>query len=147
MQVAAANSRQGSSALLAQLQKAHDELLDSTHEMERVTAQAHSDPLEYGTARYQISRLSLARRFLWRTIFTHLSTRATPSDAETLQTLSKADMQLLSHTSSHVIRWTNAAVQADWTGYGDASRQMRKQMLDAIANEKRLLYPLLSRYA
>ena len=128
------------------MQKAHDELIDCTQEMERATAKVHSDLREYVGTRFRVGRASLARRLLWRTIFTYLSTRASSGDTEILQILHKADLQLLNFTSSHVVRWTTEAVRTDWAGYSEVSHQMRMKMCGAVSDEKRLLYPLLSRY-
>jgi hypothetical protein len=56
------------------------------------------------------------------------------------------DSDLGAYSTKHISRWTVAAIQGDWRGYREASRQIRRRMKDCIEAEKRLLYPLLARY-
>jgi len=51
---------------------------------------------------------------------------------------------MLSATSRHVGSWTIEAITADWDGYRAASAEMRTAMRRRIADEKAILYPLLT---
>jgi len=135
-----------SSELLAELRSAHEELLQAIAEMERVAAQAESDSPAFNSARFRIGRASLARRMLWHKIFTHLSSRVTGSDAETLNSLRDSDVTLLRHSSAHVGRWPPQAVMAEWHEYREAAKTMRQHMRESVEFERKHLYTLLSRY-
>src|SRR4051794_2934411 len=135
-----------SEALLSGLRAAHCEVLKCIAEMERVTDEPGPDASRYTAARFRISRASLERRSLWQRARRHLQSKITAADGEKIYFLASIDADLGRFTADHVARWTVAAIQRDWTGYGDASRHMRRRMSECIKAEKQILYPLLVRY-
>jgi hypothetical protein len=47
--------------------------------------------------------------------------------------------------SELIRKWTPDAVSSDWAGYGAASQKIRAGILELVAAERELLYPLLQR--
>jgi hypothetical protein len=135
-----------SRGLLSGLRAAHCEVLKCITELEGVTGEPAPDVSRYTAARFRISRASLQRRSLWQRARRHLQSKITAADAEQMRFLASNDSDLGRFTADHVGRWTVAAIQRDWTGYGDASRHMRQRMSECIKAEKQILYPLLTRY-
>lgn len=62
------------------------------------------------------------------------------ADVERVRTLT---FETLAAGSKHVAKWTIEAIEADWTGYRDETRELRDLWLKAIELEKLVLYPLL----
>lgn len=136
-----------STDLLTQLRAAHDELIQAIGEMEQVAGQSAADSPAFNAARFRIGRASLGRRMLWHKIDRHLTERVQGPDLQTVQLLREADAKLLRHSSTHVSRWTPQAVLSDWYEYREAAHAMRQHMRDNVETERKLLYPLLARYA
>jgi hypothetical protein len=135
-----------SAELLAQLRSAHAEVIHRIAEMERLTGEPVPNIVEFTAARFHVSRASLGRRALCQDAQRHLKTRVSGGDAEQLHLLMSIDSELRSHSARHISRWTVAAIELDWLGYCEDSRQMLRRMTVCIEAEQRMRYPLLARY-
>ena len=132
---------------LERLTAAHSELVQAIGELEKLTlGPVPSKDLLVDT-RWNVSKASLRRRQLWGRILAHLSRSGGPDLSLELRQLQETDSRLLRASSSHIGEWTADCAIKDWEGYCRASKIMRGRMLDAIATEKRLLYPMLERSA
>jgi hypothetical protein len=131
---------------LNELKQAHADLLGSIDELARLTQGPVPDKQQLIEVRWAVSAASLARRLLWGRILAILSRRTPPSVARDLQALQEIDIKLIRASVNHVGRWTADAVIQDWPGYCRASEHMREMMIEAVAAEKRLLYPILEAF-
>jgi hypothetical protein len=133
--------------LLERLRAAHLEVLNCIAEMEQVTREPGPDVPNCTAARFRISRASLERRALWQKARRHLQGQVTAADSEDVRLLATIDLELGTCSADHVRCWTVPAIRDNWAGYQATSHRMRQRMADCIEAEKRILYPLLGRYA
>ena len=129
------------------LRDAHANLIGAIEKLAQVTTGPLPDRQVLVDLRWAVSQSSLARRLLWGQIHTLLARRVDARFERDLRQLQKVDAQLIKASAKHVGRWSTDAITEDWDGYCQASQLMRGQMLDAIADEKRLLYPILASMA
>lgn len=133
-----------SAMLLADLEEAHQRLLEAMAALDELTGGPLPMRAELIDARWNISRASLARRTLWTRIHAHLSDHMSDQLAAELTCLQQTDRTLLRWSGEHVSKWTIDTALRDWPAYCEASRQIRWKMAAAIGGEKRFLYPALS---
>jgi hypothetical protein len=131
--------------MLNSLRQAHADVRACIDEMEILTSKSTATQLEYTSARFRISKASMARRSLFNSICAEFRKNAVPSEAEIIDQLSTADRELARRSAEHVKQWSTEAVAADWQGYRLASRQIRARMAMELDAEARLLFPLLER--
>lgn len=131
--------------MLAELRSAHGEMLEAIAQLERLTAQDVPDEAALAAARYRLGRSSGRRRTLADAACNALIPNVSAADAERLKALRDANVAMLAASSRHITRWGLRDVAADWTGYRTASAAMRQSLRDRVAEEQRLLYPLLER--
>lgn len=136
-----------SARLLDELRYAHQTLLAAMEEIDRLTREPQFDSARLTGARWRISQASLARRILWGTIFRHLLPRVSPEEAADLKILNESDGEMLRHSANHVAIWALPRIEADWEGYCEASRAIRRRMKACMDTEHRLLYPMMERDA
>lgn len=129
--------------LFDRLREAHADLIGAIEELAQLTSGPFPDRQVLIDLRWAVSQTSLARRLLWGQIHTILARRVEPRFESDLRQLQKVDVELIGASAKHVGRWTIDAIAENWEGYCQASELMRSKMLDAIAEEKRLLYPIL----
>ena len=133
----------GMAILFDRLMEAHAALIGAIEELEQLTSGPNPDRQVLIDLRWAVSQGSLARRLLWGQIHTLLARSAEARFEHDFRRLQEVDVELLRASAKHVGRWTIDAIAEDWEGYCQASKLMRSQMLDAIAGEKRLLYPII----
>lgn len=129
--------------LLAELQKAHRELLEQIANMEAVTGEPSYDCEKLANARWKISQASLARRTLAARICDYLMPRCDASQIAAIRSLQEADRNLLRTSAAHVGLWRTNLTEQDWRGYCRASRDVRRRMRAHIMLEQRILYGIL----
>lgn len=140
----AVSGTKGASFWLAELNDAHARVLAAIGKLEQLTLGPVPAKDILVNVRWRLSSASLARRLLWGRIHAFLSQQAAQRYEDDLRQLQQADIELLRASSQHVAKWTTEAILADWPGYRVASKRMRRKMIEGIAGEKRLLYPILS---
>lgn len=132
---------------LSQLQDAHIRVLNAIEELAQLTDRPVPNKDELPTVRWRLSAASLSRRLLWGRIHSLLASRTADQKIDNdLRHLQEVDRNLMHASTNHVGRWNLDAIFDDWTGYCEASKAMRRKMTDAISEEKRLLYPILSEF-
>jgi hypothetical protein len=134
--------RSGNLAMLDELRHAHSVLLGAIEELAELTKGPLPSREVLNRVRWKLSRASLSRRMLWTRILCEISPNADERAKGDLQLLQQIDMQLLRDSTEHVTRWATDDIVDDWPGYGRASEKMRSKMMEAVAAEQRLLYPL-----
>lgn len=132
----------GGTILLDRLREAHAALIGAIDQLAQLTSGPLPDRQVLIDVRWAVSQSSLARRLLWGQIHNHLARRIEATLERDLRHLQQTDAKLMRASANHVGRWSIDAIVEDWGGYCQASEFMRSQMLDAIAEEKRLLYPI-----
>ena len=133
----------GATTWLGELKGAHSDLMNAIEELDRLTRGQLPSRSVVDAVRWRVSKASLSRRMLWARIQAHLSELGDACPWGDLRRLQEIDIHLLRASSAHVSQWTTEAILSDWPGYCRASELMRSRMIDAIAGEKRILYPLV----
>jgi hypothetical protein len=133
----------GASSALAELMRAHEDLLAGISDLEAQTRLETPDADALAKVRWRLSQASRARRRLVDAACERLLESSTPVQAARIQTLRDNSAETSATSSSHVRTWTIERVVADWQGYRRASASMRRQMRDRISAETTVLYPLL----
>ena len=131
---------------LNRLKEAHANLINAVDELARLTLGPLPDKDVLIGTRWKVSDASLSRRLIWGRIHAHLSNRVDPNVERDLRHLQDMDARLIRTSATHVARWTAESITEDWPGYCRASELMRRQMIEAVGEERRLLYPLLDRF-
>jgi hypothetical protein len=129
------------------MEVAHRTLQNQITELGRVTASDTPDRQRLVAARWRISQASLTRRLLWRRLYQMLLSVAAAEDAVVLKQLQRLDDRMIRASSDHTARWSTNEALARWNLYCLASEAVRHRMSGALATERRLLFPLLARYA
>lgn len=138
-------SRPTDDDMFEQLKQCHAEVRACFQEMEAVTSQAKADRLAYTSARFRISKASMARRSCFNAICAELSKTATQPEAAVIEQVKQVDRALMGKSATHVMKWTTEAVAADWLGYREASRKIRRHMAAELEAEQNILFPVLER--
>jgi hypothetical protein len=131
----------------ADLIKLHDELASALDALERLTAADSPDQAALAAARLRLSRASGSRRRLIDAMTTRLLETASPAEAARLRAYRDINAAQLHSSTSHIGNWGIRHVMEDWAGYRQASAQMRQSLRDLMAEDRKTLYPLLSRAA
>lgn len=133
--------------MLAELKQAHEALLACIAELEKLTRDKKPDPERLASVRWRLSRSSARRRKLVETACDLLMADPRTIDKARVEALRQESAATVSASSRHVGRWTMANILDDWSGYCEASAEMREAMRNRIAREQYALYPLLERAA
>lgn len=139
-------SPERATALLADLQQAHQDLLGALAALEEQTARPEPDAA-YTGARWRLSVASRKRRQLVAEASTALLRALPPYEAGSVGRLQREQADRLRESTAHVQAWPAGRVAADWQGYCAASAQVRAAMRRRITSEQAALYPLLERFA
>ena len=144
----ATNARDESAAaeLLAEVQSAHEELLERLRELGQLLDQPHPNLPQLTTTRLKLAHLRLTRGSLVSRISKCLAGKVSPSEQATLQQMRLAHQQMLEAASAHTGKWTLDAVEADWPEYRQATREVARLWLQKAKSEQQLLYPLLKKH-
>jgi hypothetical protein len=128
---------------LQDLEEAHDRLSAEMTKMEALTSRPEIDWPTFCTARWRVSGASLARRTLASRIIKTLQSRARVDEYSELKLLNGLDQRMLRISAQHVRDWPLHSIQGNWSGYCDASRDVRLEMANFLASERRILFPIL----
>lgn len=133
-------------SLFDQLKEAHADLLRAIEALDRLTREPLPDKDVLVNVRWQVSQASLSRRLLWGRIHARLSGGVDAETETSLRQLQETDIRLIRASAKHVGQWTVGAIIDGWSEYCRASGRMRREMIAAVTEEKRLLYPILSTF-
>ena len=136
----------GIAILFDRLREAHAALIDAIEQLAHITSGPLADRQVLIDLRWAVSQSSMARRLLWGQIHILLARCVDARFEDDFRQLQEVDVALIRASAKHVGRWSIDAIAGDWEGYCRASLLMRGQMLEAIAGEKRLLYPILESF-
>lgn len=129
--------------MLSQLRHLHDELRSAIAELALVVRQPMLDKDALSSARLRVTKLSRQRRSLIQCTILPSLHDVPRHEAQRINQLVLEAAELAVGSSEHIARWTMAAISGDWTGYQQASAEMRASMLKRIRFEAVVLYPIL----
>ena len=129
--------------MFTKLKDAHAELRTAIAELEAETRRFEPNEATLSIARLKLTRASSRRRTLIdQEIFPALG-NLPPEQKSRVDELRRTTSDIAVQSSRHIGDWTMRAILADWQGYRRASKAMRSAMLQRIAEESAVLYPLL----
>lgn len=129
--------------LLAELKRLNSKLLASIDALDRLGRGPPPSEEELVNARLAVSRPSLARRLLWGRILAVPAPGVLGREESDLRLIQEADIRLMKASVNHVALWKPADAIANWRPYAVAESDLLEKMVDVIALEKGMLYPLL----
>ena len=130
-------------ALVRGYKYAHDQMLEALAAMDELAKGAPPNQLRLSHTRLRITRAGTESRAAFHKIALALSNHPSPSARRSVDTLEHLHAELRSLAKHHLATWPHAQAHEDWTGYCQASAQVRSRWRETIARERELLYPLL----
>ena len=129
--------------MLTKLKAAHAELRVAITELETETRRFEPMEASLSAARLKLTRASSRRRMLIDQEILPTLRDLPPEQKSLVEELRRTASDIAVQSSRHIGDWTMRAIVADWQGYRLASKAMRSAMLQRIADESTILYPLL----
>lgn len=132
------------SALLRDLRRLHDGLVDAISALQVLLARQVVDRATLAQARLRLTKASGERlKFIETEIHPHLEQWVSPFDRAILEQLRNESFVLRGNSTRHVAAWSLDRIVENWTGYLRASAEMLTAMRRRVEREKTVLYPLL----
>jgi hypothetical protein len=129
--------------LLETLEAAHLQVESALADVRSSTAEGHTDRARFKATRFRIGQSAVDRRRLVQRICGSLLPTASPAEAKVIGELRRRELEHARRASLLIARWTPQAMALDWETYRLDSYLLREEMRSALADEKRILYPLL----
>ena len=129
--------------MFTKLKAAHAELRVAITELETETRRFEPNEATLSAARLALPRASSRRRALIDQQILPTLRDLSPEQTSRIDKLRRTASDVAVLSSRHIGDWTMRAILADWQGYRRASKSMRDSMLQRIAEESAILYPLL----
>ena len=121
------------------LANAHQELSRLISALEALMRRPFAEARGLSALRLQLSKVSRQRSSVLDAILERRIQSASPAELVALLELRRASQLARSASSTHVARWTPAAIAADWSGYCRASQTLRRSMVTQMKHETQLL--------
>jgi hypothetical protein len=134
-------------SLVAELEAAHAALTNELAAMQRLQDGPQPRADQWSQARWKLSRASGQRRTCVVQAYALILAEGGAADVVRVKQLQAQDGPMLAASHAHVGRWTPGRIEADWSGYCEASRAIRRGMADRVRAERELLLPILARLA
>jgi hypothetical protein len=129
--------------LLEALKTAHLQVESALADVRSSTAEGHTDWARFKATRFRVGQCEFDRRRLVQRICGSLLPTASPAEADAIGELRRRELEHARRASLLIARWTPQAMALDWESYRLDSYLLREEMRTALADEKRILYPLL----
>jgi len=129
--------------VFTKLKSAHADLRTAIAELETETQRFEPVEASLSAARLKLTRASSRRRMLIDQEIFPILRDLPPEQKSRVEDLRRTASEIAVQSSRHIGDWTMRAILADWQGYRLASKAMRSAMLQRIAEESAILYPLL----
>jgi|SRR5947208_5837114 len=130
--------------LLEALRAAHLQVESALADVRSSTAEGHTDRARFRATRFRVGQCEFDRRRLVQRICGSLLPTASPAEADAIGELRRRELEHARRASLLIARWTPQAMALDWESYRLDSYLLREEMRTALADEKRILYPLLA---
>jgi len=128
----------------AELEQVHEQLLTRLDALEALVRGSTPSRDLLSSTRYQLTRASGRRRkLLEERVYPTLLARLDGAAREAVRALRDSTATTVADSAKHIHRWSVDEILDDWPGYCAASAWMRRQMRERVAQEQRVLYPLL----
>lgn len=121
----------------------HGQLLEMIDELEALCARPNADETALATLRYRLTRTSGARRKLIEKLCAELQMTLPETKTAPIRALRESNVAAMTSSSDHIGTWSLREITKDWSGYCQASQQIRRSMRDQIELERTTLYPYL----
>lgn len=131
--------------LRSELDAAHQDLMSYIEQLEEVLAQPEPDRARLTTVRLQLAKLRLVHGPLITRVSMFAEAVARPDEANRLKELRSSNVRLLQLATAHIGKWPIEAVEADWLGYRQATRELLRRWTNKIQLDRQLLDTLLKR--
>ena len=127
-----------------ELERAHANLLARLDALEELVRGPTPSRDLLSAPRYQLTRASGQRRkLLEERIYPMLLERLEGASGDAVRALRDSTTTMVAESAKHIHRWSVQEILDDWSGYRTASAWIRRQMRERVAQEQRVLYPLL----
>jgi hypothetical protein len=133
--------------LVTELEAAHTALSSELAAMQSLQDGPQPQPDRWAQARWKLSRASRQRRGCVDKAYILIMAEGTAAEILRVRQLQAQDGPMLAASHAHVGHWTPDRIEADWSGYCEASRAIRRGMADRVRSERELLLPILARLA
>ena len=130
--------------LLEALKAAHVQVETALADVRSSTTEGHTDRVRFKATRFRVGQCEFDRRRLVQRICGSLLPTASPAEADAIGELRRRELEHARRASLLIARWTPQAMALDWESYRLDSYLLREEMRTALADEKRILYPLLA---
>jgi hypothetical protein len=122
------------------LENHHQAIMAGIGEIRRQCGEPHPDSRKLAVAREELTTASLARsRFVSEEVVPTLLNDADDGLRTELSELLYATAAKRMLSKVHIAMWTSASIEADWSGYCAAARDIWPMMEEQIARETRVL--------
>jgi hypothetical protein len=128
---------------MPELRTLHERLLGMLDELEALCARPNPDEAALAGLRYRLTRTSSARRKLIEKLCGELQMTLPKTKVAPIRALRESNIAAMTSSSDHIGTWSLREIMKDWTGYCQASQQIRRSMHDQIELERTTLYPYL----
>lgn len=132
-----------SSRWLGKLQSIHENLIAWMWALDELTALPSPQLGRLEAVRWFLGKARRDRRIILEELYALLIPTLEPARQAEVERVRMLTFETLAAGSNHVAKWTIEAIEANWTGYRDETRNVRDLWLKAIEQEKLVLYPLL----
>ena len=126
-------------SIMRELRASHEELVAFMDAVHRVTETSSIDDAKLGLARWKLSQARRRNKALVHSLLESLSPAAASHHGEFLGTLRNNSAETMQTTARHSSRWTLDAVKQDPHGYRQAIHRLRKQWMNVIGLEQKLI--------
>lgn len=128
---------------LGELQSVHENLVAWIWALDELTIHARPPLGRLQAVRWFLGKARRDRRVVLEKLYSLLIPAPDPAQAAELERVRALTFETLAAGSRHVAKWTIDAIEADWNGYRNETREVRDLWLVAIEKEREILYPLL----
>lgn len=130
--------------LRVELQTAYQDMMSYIEELQQVLALPRPDRARLTTVRLQLAKLRLVHGPLITKISALATARATAHEAEEFKELRCSNDALLRLATAHIGKWNLEAVEADWSGYRESTRELLQRWTKKIHSDRQLVDEFLA---
>ena len=131
--------------LFSELRHAHTAVQSAALELAKSCAEPSPDKTLRSNGWFKLSGAKKHLQLVFQFVCERINPFASDAERRTIATLVNDAESLNSFSCEHASVWTSDALTKNWANYCAASKQMRARILELVAREKALLYPILER--
>lgn len=131
---------------LSELQSVHENVIAWISALDDLTQQPTLRRGQLEAVRWFLSKARRERRVLLEQIYAAMIPRLPQAEANAVRSVRAITHQSLRAASEHIAKWPMDAVEKNWAGYCEQTRNVSDLWLRAIDEEREVLYPVLRRF-